>query len=112
MNQNNHAHHEDIEENFDVKDVVNVEDVGQEGEVHAETTDVATIDPVLAPHIMSFLKGLVGPGVIPSVQETQDPGNPPISSIALKLSGMRSNDAFFRPLLGFVVSGNEHEIMT
>uniref|UniRef100_M1D8W7 Uncharacterized protein n=1 Tax=Solanum tuberosum TaxID=4113 RepID=M1D8W7_SOLTU len=35
--------------------------VGQEEEVHAETTGIPPLDPVLAQQIMSFLKGMVGP---------------------------------------------------
>uniref|UniRef100_M1DVT8 Uncharacterized protein n=1 Tax=Solanum tuberosum TaxID=4113 RepID=M1DVT8_SOLTU len=52
-------------------DVENIEEAGQEEEVQAETTDIPPIDSVLARQIMSFLKGLVGPGVLPSVQTTQ-----------------------------------------
>ena len=63
MNENPHAHHEEIEKE-------NVEDVGQEGEVQAETTCVPPLDPVLSQQIISFLKGLVGPGVLPSAQAT------------------------------------------
>uniref|UniRef100_M1DVP2 Uncharacterized protein n=1 Tax=Solanum tuberosum TaxID=4113 RepID=M1DVP2_SOLTU len=63
-NENPHAHHEDIYENVEVE---NEEDVGQEEEVQAETTSIPLLDPVLAQHIMSFLKGLAGPGVLPFV---------------------------------------------
>ncbi|XP_015075547.1 uncharacterized protein LOC107019648 [Solanum pennellii] len=42
-----------------------MEEVGQEEEVQAETTGVPPIEPVLAQQIMSFLKGLVGPRVMP-----------------------------------------------
>uniref|UniRef100_M1DLJ5 'chromo' domain containing protein n=1 Tax=Solanum tuberosum TaxID=4113 RepID=M1DLJ5_SOLTU len=66
MNENPHAHHEEIEENVDV----DIEDLGQEGEVQAETTCVPPLDPVLSQQIISFLKGLVGPGVLPSAQAT------------------------------------------
>ncbi|WMV44926.1 hypothetical protein MTR67_038311 [Solanum verrucosum] len=61
MNENPHAHHEEIEENVDVEDV---EEVGHEKEVPTGTTGVPPLDPVLAQQIMSFLMGLVGPGVI------------------------------------------------
>jgi len=46
---------------------------------------------------MSFLKWLVGPGVLPSVQETQAPVNPSIAIIVPKVGGTVGNDAFFRP---------------
>uniref|UniRef100_M1DYR2 'chromo' domain containing protein n=1 Tax=Solanum tuberosum TaxID=4113 RepID=M1DYR2_SOLTU len=61
---------------------------------------------------MSFLKGLVSPGVLPAVQATQAPVNPPIASTAPKTGGMGGNDAFFRPLLGSIMTGNEHEMLT
>uniref|UniRef100_M1DNB4 Uncharacterized protein n=1 Tax=Solanum tuberosum TaxID=4113 RepID=M1DNB4_SOLTU len=80
VNENPHVHHEDIEEE-------NVEDVGQEEELQAETTDVPHIDPVIAQQIMSFFT-------------------------APKLGATGGNDAFFRPLLGSVMTGNEHEMLT
>ncbi|WMV38434.1 hypothetical protein MTR67_031819 [Solanum verrucosum] len=83
INEIPHAHHEEIEEN-----------VGQEEEVHAETIGIRPLDPVLAQQIMSFLKGLVGPGVFPSVQETQAPANPFIAITIHKVGGTLGTDAF------------------
>uniref|UniRef100_M1DLN4 Polyprotein n=1 Tax=Solanum tuberosum TaxID=4113 RepID=M1DLN4_SOLTU len=85
MNENPPAQHEEIEENVDVKDV---EEIGQEEE------------------------GLVGPGVLLSVQATQAPANPPVASTVPKTGRTVGNDAFFRPLLGSVMtSSNEHEML-
>ena len=41
-----------------------------------ETISIPPIDPVLAQHIMYLLKGLGGPGVLPSIQATQALTNP------------------------------------
>uniref|UniRef100_M1B011 Polyprotein n=1 Tax=Solanum tuberosum TaxID=4113 RepID=M1B011_SOLTU len=72
----------------------------------------STLRPVLAQQIMSFVKGLVGPRVLPSVQETQAPANPHIDITVPKVGGTVGTDTFFRPLLGRVMTGNEHEMLT
>uniref|UniRef100_M1DLB7 'chromo' domain containing protein n=1 Tax=Solanum tuberosum TaxID=4113 RepID=M1DLB7_SOLTU len=65
----------------------NEEDVGQEEEVKAETTCIPPLDPILAQEIMYFLKELVGPGVLPTVQATQTPSNPAIAISVRKVGG-------------------------
>uniref|UniRef100_M1E0G4 Uncharacterized protein n=1 Tax=Solanum tuberosum TaxID=4113 RepID=M1E0G4_SOLTU len=60
VNENPLVHHEEIEEDNELE---NVEE------------------------IMSFLKGLVGPGVLPSVQGTQSPANPPVATTVPKTGG-------------------------
>uniref|UniRef100_M1DW98 Uncharacterized protein n=1 Tax=Solanum tuberosum TaxID=4113 RepID=M1DW98_SOLTU len=64
---------------------IDVDDLGQEGE------------------------RLVGPGVFPSAQALT---NPHITSTAPKVGGTGGNDAFFCLLLGSVMIGNEHEMLT
>ncbi|KAH0728169.1 hypothetical protein KY284_004034 [Solanum tuberosum] len=61
---------------------------------------------------MSFLKELVGPGVLPSVQATQAPTNPPIAITVPKVGGNVGNDAFFHPLLGPIMTANKHKMLT
>uniref|UniRef100_M1DEL7 'chromo' domain containing protein n=1 Tax=Solanum tuberosum TaxID=4113 RepID=M1DEL7_SOLTU len=96
-------HHEEIEENINVE---NVEEVLQEKEVQAETICIPLIDQVLAQQIMSFLKGLVGPGVLSSVQAPQATANPPIVITVCNVGGTGGIDSFFRPLLGSVMTGD------
>ncbi|WMV25314.1 hypothetical protein MTR67_018699 [Solanum verrucosum] len=106
VNENPHAHHEEIEEkNVDVKDV---DDVGQEEEglvgpgvlSSAKSTQAPTNPPVAS----TAPKGLVGPGVLSSAKSTQAPTNPHVASTAPKVGGTGGNDAFFCPLLGFVMN--------
>ena len=96
QNEGPPVHYEDIQENVEVE---NVEKVGQAKGVQVETTIIPPIDLVLAQKIMSFLKGLVGPRVLPSVQATQAPANTPISITVPKVEENVGNNAFFRPLL-------------
>ena len=62
-------HHDKIEEDVNVQ---NEGDVEQDEEVHAETTCFHPLDTVLAQQIMSFLKGLASPGLLPYAQVAQD----------------------------------------
>uniref|UniRef100_M1DSX7 'chromo' domain containing protein n=1 Tax=Solanum tuberosum TaxID=4113 RepID=M1DSX7_SOLTU len=61
---------------------------------------------------MSFLKGLVGPGVLPSVQAAQASAHPLIANISPKVGGTGGIDAFFHPLLCPIMNDNEHAILT
>ncbi|TMX02961.1 hypothetical protein EJD97_019042 [Solanum chilense] len=109
MNEEPVSHNEEIEEDIEAGDV---EEVGQDEEVPAEYTFVPLLDPTSAKMITSFLKGIVCPVLLPSVQATQDPTNPLIASTDPKVSEKRGKDAFFHPLLGFVMTDNEHEMLT
>ena len=102
-------YHEEIEQNINVEDV---EEIGQEGELHAGNTRVPPIYKVLAQQNISFLKGLVGDGVPPTFQETKAPANPPIAFIVPKVGGNVGNKTFLLPFVGSVMIGNEHEILT
>uniref|UniRef100_M1DUD4 'chromo' domain containing protein n=1 Tax=Solanum tuberosum TaxID=4113 RepID=M1DUD4_SOLTU len=73
------------EENVEVE---NVKELGQEENVQAETTCIPPIDTVLAQQIMSFFKGLAGPGILSFVQATQAPINPYVASTVPKTIGM------------------------
>ena len=66
---------------------------------------------MLDQQIVSFLKGLVDPGVLHSVQATQAPTNR-ISIIVPQVGENVGNDVFFRPLLSCVMIGNEHDMLT
>lgn len=101
-----HAHHEEIEEN------VEVENEEKEKEVQTETTCIPPLDPVLAQQIISFLKGLVDPGVLPTIQATQAPANSLIAITVPKVGENVGTDAFFYYLLGPVMTGNEHDMLT
>lgn len=66
---------------------------------------------MLADQIMSFLKRLIVPGVLPSVKEAQAPANPPIVVTTSKPIGNVGNNDFFHPLLGYVMIVNEKDML-
>lgn len=55
---------------------------------------------------------MAGHGVLPSAKVTQAPANPPIVITTTKVSGNVGTDSFFHPLFGFVLTSNEHEMLT
>lgn len=84
-------------------------EVEKEERGQAEAIGIPPIELVLCQYIMSFLKGLTVPGMIPP---TQAPLNPPVAKNMPKLVGEGGIDAFFHPLLGSVMTANEHDILT
>ncbi|TMW87689.1 hypothetical protein EJD97_019612 [Solanum chilense] len=62
--------------------------------------------------IFSFMKGLDGPRVLPSAQATQAPTNPFISITTPKVGGNVGTDVFFSTLVGSVMTGNDHDMLT
>uniref|UniRef100_M1DZK8 'chromo' domain containing protein n=1 Tax=Solanum tuberosum TaxID=4113 RepID=M1DZK8_SOLTU len=103
------ASQELVEDNVEIEDEG---DVGQEENAPARNTDVPHLDPMLAQYIMSFLKGLVGLGVLPAVQAAQTPSNQHVTATVPRVDGAIGTDAFFHPLLGPVMIGNEYEMLT
>uniref|UniRef100_M1DVT1 'chromo' domain containing protein n=1 Tax=Solanum tuberosum TaxID=4113 RepID=M1DVT1_SOLTU len=69
----------EIKENIEVE---NDEDSGQEEKVQVEATSIPSLDPVLGQQIMSFLKELVGLGVLPVVPIIQTPAKPLLLSLS------------------------------
>lgn len=59
---------------------------------------------------MSFLKILVSPEVLPTIQATQALANP-YCHYCPQLSKIVGTDVIFYPLLGHVMTDNEHEIL-
>lgn len=70
MNKNPLKHDEGVEDEVEIEDV---EDIEQEEELQAEATEIPPIDPVLSQQIMSSLKALAGPGMIPPTQAHSNP---------------------------------------
>ena len=68
------------------------------------------MDLVLAQQLLSFLKGLAGPGMLPPKQLKYCYS--PCSSTAPKTYKTGGYDAFFHPLLGSVMTWNEHDMLT
>ncbi|XP_015162155.1 uncharacterized protein [Solanum tuberosum] len=61
---------------------------------------------------MSFLKGLVGPRMLSSVQATQAPANPSVAITTPNMGGNVGTHALFRLLLGSFMTGNEYDMLT
>lgn len=70
----------------------NVEKVEKEVGVHVEATGIPPIDLVLAQHIMSFLKGLDGPGMITRAQAYT---SPPVANTVPITGEVGGHDASF-----------------
>ena len=52
---------------------------------------------------------IAGPGMIPPAQVLS---NPTVAQIVPMMGEVGGNGAFFRPLLGYVMYDNEHDILT
>ena len=109
MNENPSADNKKIERDIEGG---YVEEVGHDEQVPVETTIVPSLDPVLAQQILSFLKGLVCPGLLPAIQATQAPDVPFTNSSAPNVIGTGGNDVFFHPLMGSFMTGNEQDMLT
>lgn len=77
--------------------------------MQVEAIRIPSIDPVLAQQFMNFLKQFAGPGTLPSPQVST---NPTIASSTRKIDEMLDIDDFFHPLLGSVMTGNDHDMLT
>lgn len=106
VNDNPPGQHEEMEENKEFEDV---EDIGEEGGVPTGNASVPLFDELLDQQIISFLKGLAGPAKLTS---SQAPVNTLVACTLPKSGETRCNDDCFHPLLGLVMTGNEHYMMT
>lgn len=87
-----------------------IEQVGQMEEVPAGTTIVLPLDSVLEQQIMSFLKGSIGPRMLPVALLSL--ANPSTAVTSPKVSETTGNDDYFYPLLGSVKTDNDHDMLT
>ena len=67
---------------------------------------------MLAQQIILSFKRLAGFAELQSVQATQAPTNSPIVFTTPNVSGSGGNDSLFCPLLGYIMTLNEHAILT
>ena len=60
--------------------------------MQAEVIGIPPIDPMLGQQILSFLKGLAGPGMLPPTQALT---NPLVARNVPQIGELGGNDAFF-----------------
>ena len=65
--------------------------------------------PVFAQKIISLLRGLAGPGMLPYDQAL---ANLPVSDTTPMSGKTGGNDAFSHPFMGLIMTGNEHAMLT
>lgn len=78
--------------------------------MQAKATSIRLINPMLAPQIMSFLKGLAGLRIIAPAQA---PNSLPTVNILPKTGETAcNNDFFFCPYQYSAMIGNKHDMLT